>query len=721
MYKTIRIEMSAAGVAVVYIDVPGRSMNVLTPELLDDFDALIASAKQDAAVKGLVLTSGKSSFVAGADLKELLSAMDSGLTPLRGYEMSQRLSLLLRRLETMGKPVAAAINGLALGGGLELALACHRRLIVDDAKAVVGLPEVKVGLLPGAGGTQRVLRLIGIAGAAKMITDGGQHAPAAALKMGLVHEVVARDALIARAVAWVEANPEAKAPWDIKGFRIPGGNSLTSPAVSQTLSVGTALITKMVGRRYPAPGEILSALYEGAGVPFDLSLRIESKHFARLLTSPVARNLVRTLFVHKGELDKLSRRPAGLPKTELRRIGVLGAGMMGAGIAHVAACAGLEVVLLDSTSENAQRGWSHAQKALEKDVARGKRSAESAAAILAKIQATVDYSALQDVDLVIEAVFEDRTVKAEVTARAMAVMPKRAIFASNTSTLPITGLATAFARPKQFIGIHFFSPVEKMPLVEIIIGKKTGDTALAAALDLCAVLRKTPIVVHDSRGFYTTRVFGSYCQEGQVMLLEGIAPALIENAGRFAGMPVGPLAVTDEVSLQLQHHVAEQTKADLGDRYVPSLADPVLRRMVEDLRRLGRKSGGGFYDYPSDGPKHLWPGLATEFPIAAQQPQLEQVQTRLLYIQAIEAARCFEEGVVTTAAEADIGSILGIGFPAWTGGALSFIDTVGIEKFVAEAERMARLHGKRFKPSKWLKARAIAGQSFNTSVSSMTP
>jgi 3-hydroxyacyl-CoA dehydrogenase/enoyl-CoA hydratase/3-hydroxybutyryl-CoA epimerase len=712
MYTTLRVERTDSGVAMVHIDVPERSMNVLTPELLNDLDAVIADVQTDAAIRGLVVTSAKSSFVAGADLKELLALMEAGLTPKRGYEMSQRLSLLFRRLETMGKPVAAAINGLALGGGLELALACHRRFIVDDPKAVIGLPEVKVGLLPGAGGTQRVVRLIGLAAAAKMITDGGQHAPAAALKMGLVHEVVVRDQLLARACAWVASAGETHAPWDVKGFRMPGGASLTQPAVSQTLSIGTALITKMVGRRYPAPGEILSCLYEGATVPFDLSLRIESKHFARLLTHPVARNLVRSLFVTKGELDKLSRRPAGLPPSTVRRLGVLGAGMMGAGIAHVAAAAGLEVVLLDASQENAERGKAHAQTLLAKEVERGRRSAEAAEKILARILPTTAYAALQDVDLVIEAVFEDRAIKAAVTVQAMAAMPKRAIFASNTSTLPITGLATAFARPKQFIGIHFFSPAEKMPLVEVILGKKTSDATLAVALDLCAVLRKTPIVVHDSRGFYTTRVFGSYCQEGQVMLLEGVAPALIENAGRFAGMPVGPLAVTDEVSLQLQYHVARQTQADLGDRYVPSPADPVLRRMVEEHKRLGRKSGGGFYDYPADAPKHLWPGLAREFPVKAEQPSLEDVQNRLLYIQALEAARAFEEGVVTTPGEADIGSIFGIGFPAWTGGALSFIDTVGIAPFVAECERLARHYGKRFKPSRWLKARAAAGQSF---------
>jgi 3-hydroxyacyl-CoA dehydrogenase/enoyl-CoA hydratase/3-hydroxybutyryl-CoA epimerase len=354
----------------------------------------------------------------------------------------------------------------------------------------------------------------------------------------------------------------------------------------------------------------------------------------------------------------------------------------------------------------------HSRQALEKEVGRGRRTAEEAQRILARIEATTDYAALRGAELVIEAVFEDRAIKAEVTARAIAAMDRGAVFASNTSTLPISGLAQASSRPKQFIGIHFFSPVEKMPLVEVILGKKTSEATLAAALDFCAILRKTPIVVHDSRGFFTTRVFGSYCQEGQAMLLEGVAPALIENASRMAGMPVGPLAVTDEVSLQLQHHVARQAAADLGDRYEASVAEPVLRRMVEELKRFGRKSGGGFYDYPPDRPKHLWAGLAQEFPACAVQPSCEEVQTRLLFIQALEAARCFEAGVVTTAAEADVGSILGIGFPAWTGGALAFIDSIGIQTFVGECERLSRRYGKRFKPSKWLRARAATDARF---------
>jgi 3-hydroxyacyl-CoA dehydrogenase/enoyl-CoA hydratase/3-hydroxybutyryl-CoA epimerase len=713
MYSTLTVAVDTDGIATITIDVPGRSMNVFTPELTADLDTAITSLRTDAAVRGILVTSGKSGFIAGADIKDIVTAYDRHIAPRVAYQWSQALSQTFRRLETIGKPVAAAINGVALGGGLELALACHHRVLADDPKAMVGLPEVKIGLLPGAGGTARIPRLIGIAAAAKLMTDGSSIGPAEALKMGLVHELAPRGEVVARARAWLLGKPDATAPWDRKGFRIPGGAGLTNGAIAQAFSIGTALITKSAGRNYPAPGEILSAIYEGTTVPFDLALKVESKHFARLLTGPVARNLMRTLFVNKGELDKLSRRPPGEPKVELRRLCVLGAGMMGAGIAHVAALAGVDVVLIDATDVQAARGKAHAEKQLARDVEKGRRTAESAAQVLARITATSDYAAVAGCELAVEAVFEDRGVKAEVTRRALEVLPKDAVFASNTSTLPITGLAAASPRPAQFIGIHFFSPVERMPLVEIILGKKTRPATLARALDFVGMLKKTPIVVNDSRGFYTTRVFGAYCHEGQAMLAEGVDPALIENAGRLAGMPVGPLAVTDEVSLELQYRAARQAADDLGERFVPPVSMPVLTHFVEDLKRLGRKSGGGFYDYPTDGPKRLWPGLAVEYPRTPMQPTVEQVKQRLLHIQALEAARCFEEGVVMTAAEADVGSILGIGFPAWTGGTLSYIDTLGVARFVSECEKLARTAGKRFKPPRGLKARAVADNPFH--------
>ena len=713
MYSTLTTVVDGGGLVTASIDVPHRPMNVFTPELIADLGALFTWFKGDAALRGLVITSSKSGFVAGGDIKELVTAFDRRLSLGEAYRWGQSLSQLLRRLETCGKPVAAAINGLALGGGLELALACHYRVLADDPRAVIGFPEVTLGLLPGAGGTQRVPRLIGVAAAARFLTDGKNIPPAEALKLGLVHTLAPPADVIAVARAWLTSGAECTAPWDRKGFRIPGGAALTSAAVSQIYSVGTALITKLTQRNYPAPGEILSALYEGTSVPFDTALRVESKHFARLLTSAVARNLMRTLFVHKGELDKLSRRPRELPKTVTRRVGVLGAGMMGAGIAHVAARAGIEVVLLDASEAQAARGKTHAEKEMAREVERGRRSAASAAEVLARIEATTDYVRLSGCDLIIEAVFEDRAVKAEVTRRAAEAVTRETVLASNTSTLPIAGLSAAAPHPSRFIGMHFFSPVEKMPLVEIIVTKKTSRATLARALDLVALLKKTPIVVNDSRGFYTSRVFGAYCFEGQALLAEGVDPALIENAARIAGMPVGPLAVTDEVSIELQYRVALQAQADSGPTYVPPVSLPVIRHFVEDLKRLGRRSGGGFYDYPAGAPKQLWAGLAKEYPRAAAQPSLAAVQQRLLHIQALEAARCFDEGVVTTAAEADVGSILGVGFPAWTGGTLSYIDTVGVERFAADCTRLARLHGARFKVPAGLRARAKSGAPYH--------
>ncbi len=713
MYQNLRYAVDADGIATLTLDVAGKPMNVLDPTVNGELAAAVSAAVADSAVKGLLITSGKVAFVAGADIKEMVDAYDRGITPAEAYAKSQALSQLFRRIETCGKPVAAAINGLALGGGLELALACHYRVLSEDPKAVVGLPEVKIGLLPGAGGTQRVPRLIGVMAAAKLMTDGNPVAPAEAKQLGLVHELAPAAEVVARARAWLLGTPEAVAPWDKKGFKVPGGGTLMSPGVTQTMMGGTALIAKLTLRNYPAPQAILAAIYEGCSVPFDTGLRVESKHFAKLLAGPVSRNLMRTMFVNKGLLDKLSRRPADVPKWQVQKLGVLGAGMMGAGIAHVSALAGMQVVLIDATDAAAQHGKAYSAKLLQKEIDRGRRTPESRDAVLARITPTTDYALLKGCELVIEAVFEDRAIKADVTAKTEAVIGRDAVFASNTSTLPITGLAKASKRPANFIGIHFFSPVEKMPLVEIIKGKRTSAQTVARALDYVGQLKKTPMVVNDSRGFFTSRVFSTYCSEGQHMLAEGITPALIENAGRMAGMPVGPLAVSDEVSIELQYKVMRQTAVDLGEQHELPIAWPVVRHFVEDLKRLGRKSGGGFYDYPTGGgPKRLWSGLATEYPPAAVQPTVDELRQRLLHRQAIEAARCMEEGVLESAMEGDLGSILGIGFPAWAGGALSYIDTVGIAPFVAECEKLAKQHGKRFKPSKWLKDKAARGEGF---------
>jgi 3-hydroxyacyl-CoA dehydrogenase / enoyl-CoA hydratase / 3-hydroxybutyryl-CoA epimerase len=711
-FTTLRFEVEA-GIALITIDPPDRPMNVLTPELQSELLAAVERVVATPELTGAIITSGKSNaFLAGADLKFLATAYESGTTPKQGAEWSQALSSIFRRIETCGKPIAAAINGLALGGGLELTLACHYRVLADHPKSVVGLPEVTVGLLPGAGGTQRLPRLIGIEPALPLLTLGTPVKPADALKLGIVHAVAPADQVVAVARKWLQGTPEPQAPWDKKGFTVPGGAGIQASAkLGTAFSMATSLTSKATQHNYPAPIAILSAVFEGTQLPMDAALRVESKYFGKLIANPVARNIMRTLFINKGLAEKLSRRPAGIPKSTVRKLGVLGAGMMGSGIAYVSAVAGMEVVLLDSTPEAAEKGKSHAAGIFAKDIERARTTKDKADAVLARIKPTTDYAALADCDLVVEAVFESRPIKAKVTQSSEAVIPATAVFASNTSTLPITGLAEASQRPAQFIGIHFFSPVDKMPLVEIIVGRKTSEETIARALDYVGQLRKVPIVVHDSRGFYTSRCFGTYSYEGQRMLAEGVDPALIENAGKMAGMPVGPLAVTDEVSLELQYSVIKQTREDLGDAFKEPIAWPVLKHFVEDLKRPGRKGGGGFYAYPAGGKKHLWPGLRTEYPNSVDL-SLEEAQARLLFIQALEAARCYEEGVVTSPAEADLGSVLGWGFPAYTGGTLSFIDTLGPAKFVSECRRLARKYGERFNPSRGLLRRAKSGELF---------
>jgi 3-hydroxyacyl-CoA dehydrogenase / enoyl-CoA hydratase / 3-hydroxybutyryl-CoA epimerase len=713
MTQNIRYSVDGDGIATLLIDVADRPMNVITPGFRKDLAECVEKFASDPAVRGAVIGSAKSSFMAGADIKDMAAAFQRGLTAAEAARFSGELNRLLRRLETCGKPVAAAVNGVALGGGFEVALACHYRVMSDDPKAGVGFPEVKIGLLPGAGGTQRTPRLIGVTEALRLISEGRQLGPQDALKKGLVNELAPAAELVARARQWILKGGEGVQPWDKKGFRVPGGAGMASPAAAQTFMVGTALAAKTTMRNYPAPAAILSCVYEGTLLPMDAALAVESRYFGQLLAGPVARNLMRTMFINKGLADKLARRPAGPPKSQVRRLGILGAGMMGAGVAHVSALAGMDVVLLDSTRELAEKGKDYSKQLLAKDVGRGKKTQADADAVLARIKPTVSYDDLAGCDLVIEAVFENREIKADVTRKAEAVMPKGSVYASNTSTLPITGLAQASKRPAQFIGIHFFSPVEKMPLVEVIVGKKTSEETLARALDYIAQLRKTPIVVNDSRGFYTSRCFGTFVTEGIAMLQEGVAPALIENGAKMAGMPVGPLAVADEVTIDLSWKIMRQTEQDLGRKFQRPVTYDTVRKFVEELKRPGKRFGAGFYDYPKDAKKHLWPGLAEVFPRAPMQPAVEEVEKRFLCVQALEAARCMEEGVVTTAAEADLGSILGWGYPAWTGGTLSYIDTIGIGAFVAECDRLAKRYGKRFKPSKWLRARAERNESFH--------
>ena len=700
------------GIATLTIDIADRSMNVLTPEFMADLKTSIEKIAGDDSITGAVITSGKDSFFAGADLKGMANWFDPSTPAEAVLAEVSKFQALLRQLETCGKPVAAAINGTALGGGLEITLACHHRVAANNPKAKLGLPEVQVGLLPGAGGTQRLPRMIGLESALMLMAQGKHLSPAEAHGLGIVQELVEPGEEVAAARRWIAAGGSAEQPWDKKGFKVPGGAGLMHPKSIQTLMVGSALTQKETNLNYPAPHAILSAVYEGTVLPIDKGLAIESKYFVSLLRNPVARNMVRTLFVNKQAADKLVRRPQGIEKTSVTKLGILGAGMMGAGIAYVSARAGMDVVLLDTTAEKAEHGKDYSRNLIQKGISRGKTTAEKGEALLAKIRTTTDYADLAGCELVIEAVFEDRGIKAAVTGKTEAVIPEDAIFASNTSTLPISGLAEASKRPAQFIGIHFFSPVDKMPLVEVILGEKTEDRATAVALDYIAAIRKTPIVVHDSRGFYTSRVFGTYTREGMHLLAEGVKPALIENVAKHAGMPVGPLAVTDEVSLELSYHVMEQTRKDLGDAYPWSAADDVVNKMVTELDRRGKRFGKGFYDYPEGGKKHLWVGLGEHFPVADAQPDPAHIRQRLLYVQALDTVRCMDEGVVTDPADADIGSIFGWGFPPYTGGTLSFIETEGLANFVRNADALAEKYGERFAVPDSLRKMAAAGGSF---------
>jgi 3-hydroxyacyl-CoA dehydrogenase / enoyl-CoA hydratase / 3-hydroxybutyryl-CoA epimerase len=703
----IEYEVDGDGIAVISWHMADRPMNVLNIASIAAFKENVDKALADDAVKGIVIASKKNDFVAGADLTQLLSSRD----PKEVMDFGDTFKGTIRAMEASGKPVAAAINGTALGGGFEICLGCNYRVVADNPKTLIGLPEVKLGLLPGGGGTQRLPRLIGIREALPLLLEGTHLSPDKALKMGLIHAVVPADDLLAAAKKWIMEDGDPEQPWDKKGFSVPGGGP-QSPKGYETFTAGGALLRQKTYGNYPAPHAIMSCVYEGLNCAFDAGLSLESRHFAALASDNVAHNMVRTLFFSMGDANKLKSRPKDVEKSSFTKIGILGAGMMGAGIAFVTASAGLEVVLLDSSQEAADKGKSYSEDLLNKRISRKRMTEEKRDGILGLIKPTTDFADLAGCEMVIEAVFEDRAIKADVTAKTEAVISEDAIFASNTSTLPITGLAEASSRPASFIGLHFFSPVDKMPLVEIIMGEKTGDVALARAMDFVKRIRKTPVVVNDSRGFYTSRVFATYVAEGLALLSEGVKPALIENAGRMAGMPVGPLALADEVSLTLMQHVAKQTKADLGDKYQGTPADPVVQKMVDDLGRDGKKAGRGFYDYPEGGDKRLWPGLADAFPLAVDQPDVEEIKKRMMYVQSVETARCMEENVVTSPQDADVGSILGWGFAPFHGGVCSMVDSIGIEDFVSECDRLAQAHGERFTPNKLLRDMAAKGEGF---------
>ena len=708
----LTIEVGADGVAIVTLDSKAERMNLVFPEWVAAFDAALDRVIGDAAVTGVIVTSGKPSFMAGADLKLMSTFYGQGKTARDAFAFREGPNAIHRRMETSGKPFVAAINGLALGGGYELALACHHRIIVDDPKAVVGLPEVTVGLLPGSGGTQRLPRMLGVEKALAVLLSGETLKPAEALARGLVDAVVAPDQLLAAARAWLATKPDPTRAWDRKGFRMAGDQGLLDINIAMVYSTQATLASARTLHNYPAAQAILSAVFDGVQMPMDLALKLEGKYFAKLLAGPEARNIIRTSFVSKGEAERLARRPQGVDKAVVKTVGVLGAGMMGSGIAFVSALAGIDVALLDSTPEAAERGRANCAKLLAKDVERKRRTPQDADAILARIRPTTDFADLAGSDIVVEAVFEDAAIKADVTRKTEAAIGKKVIFASNTSTLPISELAKAFGRPTDFIGLHFFSPVDRMALVEVIMGRQTSQETLAHALDFVAQLRKTPIVVNDSRGFYTSRVFQTFIHEGMAMLAEGVAPALIENAARLAGMPVGPLAVTDEVTLELPMKIIREAEAQDGAAYQRPAGANVLKRMIDELGRPGRKAGGGFYEYPEGGKKQLWSGLATAFPVAAVQPDLSEVKTRLLYIQALDTVRCLDEGVLTHPADADLGSVLAWGYPTYTGGTISFIETIGLPEFVATSDRLAQLYGERFRAPDSLRAKAAKNERF---------
>lgn len=714
MTDAIRYEKGPDNIVVLTIDMPGQSANTMNAVYREAMGATVdrLEAEKD-SIAGVIVTSAKKTFFAGGDLNELIKVTQADANGF--YQMILKIKGQLRRLESLGKPVVAAINGAALGGGWEICLACHHRIALDESHVQLGLPEVTLGLLPGGGGVVRMVRLLGIEKALPYLAEGKKVRPDQALKAGLIHDIAKdRDELLAKARSFIAANPTAVQPWDVKGYKIPGGTPST-PAVAQMLAIAPSVLRDKTKGCFPAPEKIMCAAVEGAQVDFDTAQLIEARYFTELTTGQVAKNMIGTFWFQLNEINAGSSRPKGPARHETKKVGVLGAGMMGAGIAYVSAAAGIEVVLKDVSIEAAEKGKAYSAGLLDKKVARGHMSAEKRDAFLARIKPTVDDADFDGCDLIIEAVFENRELKGKVTAAAEASALPDAVIASNTSTLPITGLATAVAKPEKFIGLHFFSPVDKMPLVEIIRGEKTSDETLARGFDYVLQIKKTPIVVNDSRGFFTSRVFGTFTNEGIAMLGEGVSAAMIENETRKAGMPVGPLAISDEVSMSLMTHIRNQTAADLkveGKAMPQHPAFAVIDLMVNEFKRPGKAAGGGFYEYPAGGKKHLWPELKARFEKADRQIPQEDVRDRILFIQAIETVRCVEEGVLLSTADANIGSIFGIGFAAWTGGALQFINQYGLDDFVARARYLAEQYGERFEPPALLLEKAAKGETF---------
>ncbi len=714
--QTLRYELAADGIATIAFDEENSPVNTMCLQWQDDLQSVTDQVVKDqSTIKGIVLASAKKTFFAGADLKGVMRMTQADAPKV--YAEIERIKKNFRTLETLGKPVVSCLNGSALGGGWELALVGHHRIAVNDPKIQFGLPEVTIGLLPGGGGVTKMTRLLGLMGAQPYVLESKLFSPAEAQQMGVVHELVdSADQLIARAKAWIESvqgNAEAAThPWDRKVYKMPGGTP-SNPKIAGGLVVAPAMLKTKTRGLYPAPHATLAAMVEGAQVDFDTAMRIESRYLASLMIGPVAKNMINTFFFNLNAIKSGQSRPGpstGSGRTEKykpQKVGVLGAGMMGAGIAYAQASRGIATVLKDVSLDKAAQGKAYSQKITQARVDKGRMNPHDQTALLGRITPTASAADLKGCDLIIEAVFENRELKAQVTKEAEPMLAEGGFFASNTSTLPISGLAQASAKPEKFIGIHFFSPVDKMKLVEIIRGQQTDDETVARAFDYVLALGKLPIVVNDSRGFYTSRTFGTYVMEGTAMLGEGIPAALIENAAVQADLPVGPLAVLDETALSLSVHVLDQTRADFkagGKTYEATPGELLVERMVKELKRNGRAAGGGFYDYPKGDKKHLWPELKTLFEKPGVEWKVQDIQDRLLYRQSVETARCLAEGVLTSVHDANIGSIFGIGFPGWTGGAMQFIYGQGIDKFEQRCAELTAKHGDGFKLSDEVKA-----------------
>ena len=715
--------VDADGVATITWDVASKSMNVLSLEGWDQLDQHVTTALADDAVKGVIITSGKDTFAAGMDLNIIAKMKEAaGDNPAKGlFEGLMEKHGILRRIERAGmdpktlkggKPIVAALPGTALGIGLEIPLACHRIIAADNPKAKIGLPEIKVGIFPGMGGTMRLSRKLGAMAASPVLLEGKLMDPKKAKSSGIIDDVVPADELLSAAKNWVLNAKDADLvkPWDAKGYKMPGGAPY-HPAGFMTFVGASAMVHHQTQGVYPAAKALLSSVYEGALVPFDTALKIEARWFTNVLMNPSSGAMIRSLFINKEALEKGANRPAVDDQT-VKKVGVLGAGMMGAGIAYVSANAGIEVVLVDQAQEAADKGKAYSEGILDKGISRKKVTPEKKEEVLGRITATTDYEALKGCDLIVEAVFEDPSIKAEVTNKTEAVVGDDCIFATNTSTLPISDLAKASARPEQFIGIHFFSPVDKMLLVEIIKGKETGDRAVAKALDFVRQIRKTPIVVNDERFFYANRCIIPYLNEGIRMVGEGVSPSVIENGARQLGMPLGPLQLIDETSIDLGVKIAKATKAAMGDAYPDDAVDAILFPMADD-GRLGRKSSAGFYAYDEKGKRQgLWDGLGDKFPVSDDQPDLTTVQHRLIMAQVLEAVRALEAGVLEDIREGDVGAILGWGFAPWSGGPFSWLDMIGLGKAVEICNGLTAAHGARFTTPKLLREMAEAGETF---------